>query len=227
MVETPVITLTSSSSPTHPSSLKYLEQSQPNKKGQLLKDESKCVGLASKYCFESSVHGLKYITERNRHWSERLFWFLACSFSWVVCIYMISKVFEKWSKSPILVAFDSASTPIWEIPFPSVTICNMNKVRLSRVKSIEEEIRNDPNNTFYSTKRRFVDEFCATHENVEHIKHDELKEKEGDFNFTGEILLQHIQDLSLSCEDLIVRCFFGVSSALLHYTLQDIWKCLK
>ena len=38
------------------------------------------------------------------------------------------QVFEKSYNSPVLVTFASEPTPIWEIPFPALTICNMNKV---------------------------------------------------------------------------------------------------
>ena len=51
---------------------------------------------------------------------------------------------EKWDRTPILVSFDSDATPIWEIPFPSLTICNMNKIRRPRVERIERKLREDP-----------------------------------------------------------------------------------
>ena len=38
------------------------------------------------------------------------------------------QVFEKSVTSPVLVSFASEPTPIWEIPFPALTVCNMNKV---------------------------------------------------------------------------------------------------
>ena len=38
------------------------------------------------------------------------------------------QVFDKAANSPILVSFASEPTPIWEIPFPALTLCNMNKV---------------------------------------------------------------------------------------------------
>ena len=46
------------------------------------------------------------------------------------------QVFEKSYNSPVLVTFASEPTPIWEIPFPALTICNMNKVESDTVVSI-------------------------------------------------------------------------------------------
>ncbi|CAO1362063.1 unnamed protein product [Diamesa serratosioi] len=43
------------------------------------------------------------------------------------CSYQIYKIFAKWNKYPVIVTFDTKSTPIWEIPFPAVTICPQAK----------------------------------------------------------------------------------------------------
>ena len=36
---------------------------------------------------------------------------------------------NRYLESPVLMSFDSNPKPISEIPFPAVTICNMNKAR--------------------------------------------------------------------------------------------------
>ena len=35
---------------------------------------------------------------------------------------------NRYIESPVLMSFDSSPRPISEIPFPAITICNMNKV---------------------------------------------------------------------------------------------------
>lgn len=91
----------------------------------------------------SSVHGIKYIGERNRHWSERMFWVIAFIISFSGCSVMIYKIFWKWQLTPVIVSFAENSTPIWEIPFPAVTIC-------PETKSIKEEL--DFSETFRKLK---------------------------------------------------------------------------
>ncbi len=51
------------------------------------------------------------------------------------CTYT-KKVFEKYVSSPVLLSFDSIPVPISDIPFPSMTICNMNRVSDTEVPSI-------------------------------------------------------------------------------------------
>ncbi len=136
---------------------------------------------------------------------------------------------EKWNRSPILVSFDSDSVAIYQIPFPSITICNMNKVtklnlvksilscytadnflsqvRKSRVEHIEDELASDPNSNYYQTERRFVDEICAKHEKFE-AGHGAGSHTQGDLELTGEALHEYLADLGVSCADMLLRCHF-------------------
>ena len=43
-------------------------------------------------------------------------------------------------------SFDAEAIHIGDIPFPSVTICNHNKVRKSKWENIKAELVNDPTN---------------------------------------------------------------------------------
>lgn len=53
-------------------------------------------------------------------------------------VYFISNIYEKWSSTPIIVGLSAVSTSINDIPFPAVTICNMNQARQSVVADLEE-----------------------------------------------------------------------------------------
>ena len=52
----------------------------------------------------------------------------------------------KWHKSPVLVSFDAEEIHIGDIPFPSVTVCNHNKVRRSRWEDVKAGLVSDPTN---------------------------------------------------------------------------------
>lgn len=54
----------------------------------------------------------------------------------LLTFYYISNIYEKWSASPIIIAMNAVATPVVDIPFPAVTICNMNQARESVVSSI-------------------------------------------------------------------------------------------
>ena len=43
------------------------------------------------------------------------------------------KIYEKWQDSPVIVSFAEKSTPVWQIPFPAVTICPETKAMVKHV----------------------------------------------------------------------------------------------
>ncbi len=94
------------------------------------------------------------------------------------------KIMWKWKLSPILVSFESVQTGIYNIPFPSLTVCNMNKVRRSRVEHIDEELVKDPESEFYLVEQQFVQEICAKHESIAsgHDSHSTNGTSDGDDN---------------------------------------------
>ena len=78
-----------------------------------------------KYSSSSSIHGVQYIGQR--HWIESLFWISALLVSFTGCTILIWNVYEKRQSSPVIVSFNEKSTPVWQIPFPAVTICPETK----------------------------------------------------------------------------------------------------
>lgn len=86
--------------------------------------------------FFTSLHAhisKRYFTEKKRHWSERAWWLVAFTLSTIACGYLIYNVYVKWVLSPVIVSFAEKSTPIWEIPFPAVTICPETKTYMKKL----------------------------------------------------------------------------------------------
>lgn len=90
-------------------------------------------GLFGDFSNNSTVHGVKYLGERRRHWVERAFWVVAFFTSVIGCSIMILKIYEKWQLSPVIVSFAEKSTPVWQIPFPAVTICPETKAMVKNI----------------------------------------------------------------------------------------------
>lgn len=73
---------------------------------------------------------------------RRVFFVLSFLLVLVLSIYFISNIYQKWSASPIIIGLNAVATSISDIPFPAVTICNMNQARKSYVRDIEENTIN-------------------------------------------------------------------------------------
>lgn len=78
----------------------------------------------SEYSETSTVHGVRYLGERRRHWSERIWWIVTVSVSVFLCFVFIFQAWWRWQSSPVIITFADEATPISSIPFPTLTICN-------------------------------------------------------------------------------------------------------
>jgi hypothetical protein len=52
---------------------------------------------------------------------------------------LINKVWTQYSTSPTITSIESTHFPIWNIPYPAVTVCQVNKVHLSAAVALYKE----------------------------------------------------------------------------------------
>lgn len=64
---------------------------------------------------------------------NRIWWIIAFGLSLFFCGFLIHNVWIKWDQSPVIVSFAEKSTPVWEIPFPAVTICPETKTYMDKL----------------------------------------------------------------------------------------------
>ncbi|XP_073843681.1 pickpocket 26 [Musca autumnalis] len=85
--------------------------------------------IFSEYCDNSTIHGIKYLGEQKRPVWERVFWIMVFVFSIYLCTSLTMNIWNKWNNNPVIVSFAEKSTPVWQIPFPAITICTETKAR--------------------------------------------------------------------------------------------------
>lgn len=69
--------------------------------------------------------------------SCRIWWIATFLLSVYGCSRLIQNIYRKWDQTPVIVSFAEKSTPVWQIPFPAVTICPETKA-LSRYINFTE-----------------------------------------------------------------------------------------
>ena len=156
-------------------------------------DESKSKSCENiqQYLLSSSLHGLRYIGTTTLSAFERIFF--GISFLMVFCLaaYFISNVWQKWKETPIIIGLDPSATNIKDIPFPAVTICNMNQVKKSFAKSLTAQ-----------RDKIILESICTQGDSI----NDEDENIEGKWTYVREFLL----NASQSCDDMIQLCKFGM-----------------
>lgn len=82
---------------------------------------------------QSSIHALKHLTCTQRSLSQRIFWLVAMLTSAVCFIIFLVHLLNRWERGPLFIGLAEKSQPIWDIPFPAVTICPETKAKISTV----------------------------------------------------------------------------------------------
>ena len=67
----------------------------------------------------SSIHGLSYISSRNK--GIQLFWILVVTFGFSAAGFLIIESFQSWAESPVKTTIETL--PISDLKFPKVTVC--------------------------------------------------------------------------------------------------------
>ncbi|XP_055644078.1 pickpocket protein 28 [Toxorhynchites rutilus septentrionalis] len=88
------------------------------------------------YCLNTTIHGFKYVGTVGLSVFERTFFAISFLLVSILSIYFISSVYQKWQSTPIIIGLNPIATHIRDIPFPAVTICNMNQARRTAAERI-------------------------------------------------------------------------------------------
>ncbi|KAM3963282.1 pickpocket protein 28-like isoform 2-T2 [Aphomia sociella] len=107
----------------------------------------------------TTLHGFRYITEKNFSYIERVWWFIMVICSIVMCGILIRQVWIKWDESPVIVSFADTSNSVWHIPFPAVTLCTETKPkkRVFNFTKVNYEIRRNRSNVSPEDIKTFHD----------------------------------------------------------------------
>ncbi|XP_075157995.1 pickpocket protein 28-like [Haematobia irritans] len=91
--------------------------------------------ILKQFLSSTALNGLKYLSFKYLIFWEKLF-FLICfvaaaynSFNFAI------NIIEKWQTSPVIIIVNPQATIITNEPFPSVTICNMNRASKRKVEN--------------------------------------------------------------------------------------------
>ncbi|KAL0821734.1 hypothetical protein ABMA28_005159 [Loxostege sticticalis] len=154
------------------------------------------------YSENSNLHGLKYIGEKERTLLEKLFWltiFIVCV---VFCALLIQKVWKKWNETPVIVTFAENTTPVWQIPYPAVTICLETKAMQTKYNFTDHfHLMND-------TKKRenMTDAAREMYEDLSLICDDHLSFAFGRKISNGSRTVKNIKSVSPNLTETFFAC---------------------
>jgi len=92
-------------------------------KCQILKEQG------GKFCEETTLHGFQYLRTPGIVW--RVLWVVAVAGAVVTSVVCLGSSWAEYLQAGTVTYINSTSAPLSDIFFPSVTICNVNQVKLS------------------------------------------------------------------------------------------------
>lgn len=152
------------------------------------------------YLNQTTIHGLKYIGDKTISILERFFFVFAFLIVTILSGVYINNVYEKWSATPVIIGVNPITTSLKDIPFPAVTICNMNKAR----KSVAYQILP------YSREYFKLLSVCN--------KQVVLNESYVEFKSTWVNFRKFLINISQTCAEMLVSCRFA------NYPLQCLYS---
>ncbi|VVC31619.1 Epithelial sodium channel [Cinara cedri] len=135
----------------------------------------------------------------------RLFWTIITVVSSGVGALLAYLMLYRYSISPTVTTLETYSYPTWKIPFPAVTLCNVNKVRKSFVHSITEKLLTKQVNE--SDIEHFFKKITAliTRDNIEFSNIDKVVQESVMKHINGSID-DIMRMVSQPCSELLIRC---------------------
>ncbi|XP_061400868.1 pickpocket protein 28-like [Musca vetustissima] len=123
---------------------------------------------------------------------QRMYYLLSFLICFICGLYMAIYFLNKWQNTPVIISLSSKPTPISSLPFPTVTICNMNQIQRSNVEKFSVN----------SPEYAYSQKICFQKYNYTKF-HNFTKRSKSD------LLSTFIVENAQSCEEMIVYCKFG------------------
>jgi Amiloride-sensitive sodium channel len=83
---------------------------------------------AINFCNVTSLHGYVHTVNKDYHPFERWLWLITSFLALVTAIVLLWISWNWTAETPTTTVIESTNYPTYNLPFPAVTICNMNKI---------------------------------------------------------------------------------------------------
>ncbi|XP_045784688.1 sodium channel protein Nach-like isoform X2 [Maniola jurtina] len=193
--------------------MKYnLKKSKPVDQAPRLTRSGFCALKFKEFCKRTDLHGFKYITMEGLSVAERSVWAVTVVISIICAIFLVVTAYRWYARNPIVTVVETTQGVIWDIPFPAVTICDLNIVSRKAARKFSLELPSLPENVtadfVFNTLKLVPFLHSLNKAQPEQKKHLQVLQKVLDQNkISMEDLFKKLSP-ALSCSNLMERCMW-------------------
>ncbi|XP_049862803.1 sodium channel protein Nach-like [Schistocerca gregaria] len=141
----------------------------------------------------------------NTGWKSKFMWLTVIGLSIITAAYMVNVAWYLSERHPTLTTLETDHYPIWNIPFPAITICNTNQVLRSRALELSKKMVLPKNVTHQQIFKNLQIVTQLLNPNIYEQRDDltNLQETIDANNISVRMLTKY---LAPQCEQLIANC---------------------
>ncbi|XP_044750328.1 sodium channel protein Nach-like [Coccinella septempunctata] len=164
--------------------------------------------LGKQFCLTTHLHGYKFIALPRRAPLERFLWTVIVVFFWSSALFILIYVKYRTTRKSTILVTDSINYPVWNYPFPAITICNFNKISKMRAHTQAEQIQHKLNHSVEEIANLFalLGQLYFYSDNIQVTNKDRYLQLLQLLDHNRVNLNRLLRSLSPSCSSIVKRC---------------------
>ncbi|KAG5672978.1 hypothetical protein PVAND_003063 [Polypedilum vanderplanki] len=183
--------------------------------------------LIENYSKDSTIHGVKYVCGKKQHCCIKIFWIIIFAMSFYFCAQNIIEINKVREERPVMISIGKKLIPIFEIPFPAITICPEMKAKCNKINLTEIINRKSQNYSEEEMQNMLaLNHVCESHlydDNIKNITKNNKNIKQFD-------IIEKLNELSFRFDEMFFKCRFGEyeyknCEKYFHKVITDVGIC--
>ncbi|XP_055914436.1 pickpocket protein 19-like [Eupeodes corollae] len=153
----------------------------------------------------NSIHAINNFLRESTGIYERLIWIIVLTVTVIGWIYVSSIISQRYTEGTFQTVVASTTYPVYKIAFPTITICNNNRLNWSRLQAAKEHFLPGETN---EKKLDLFTRFVAIFDGMAFGKFDSIGSVSDDFlqSLNGINFTQVVTFMAWTCEEFLDNC---------------------
>lgn len=172
------------------------------------------------FCSVTALHGYNHIVKEDSALWERIGWAIVDVIALIAAVILLVVSWNWNAETPTVTVIESTHYATWNIPFPSVTICNTNKISKETALNLATSMKRPANITAEDLSAKFS--LLIYFQSSKQGEITEYKELHDILTMNNRTVQQMIERLAPTCSDMLERCMWKGTQARCDTLFQTV-----